>query len=287
MATIGLRDVHYALLIEDPITGSPLYQTPVKVIGAITANINPNPSTATLFYDDGPGDTAATMGEITLELNLADIPLDVQAVWLGHEYVGGILKRKGGDTPPWLAIGFRTLKSNGAYRYVWLNKGKFSIPEEDYSTKGDSIEFTTPTITGSFVKRDNDDEWQRTADEDAPGFNPSYISTWFMSPMTIAGAYDTKTYGSTKITISAAASLAGATIQISGSESVVSGEETAVWTDDDLVITLANNVVYTKSALQTIINGATGTAPGALTFLMDRDLVAAAATTVTLTLAVS
>lgn len=287
MATIGLRDVHYALLIEDPITGSPSYQTPVKVTGAITANINPNASSATLFYDDGPGDTAATMGEITLELNLADIPLDVQAIWLGHEYVGGILKRKGSDTPPWLAIGFRTLKSNGAYRYVWLNKGKFSIPEEDYSTKGDSIEFATPTITGSFVKRDNDDEWQRTADEDAPGFNPSYISTWFMSPMTIAGAYATETYGSAKITISAAASLAGATIEISGSESVVSGEETAVWTGDNLVITLANNVVYTKSALQTIIDGATGTAPGALTLLMDRDLVAAAATTITLTLAVS
>lgn len=287
MATIGLRDVHYALLIEDPVTGTPSYQTPVKVIGAITANINPNASTGTLFYDDGPGDTAATMGEISLELNLADIPLDIQAVWLGHDYVGGILKRKGGDTPPWLAIGFRTLKSNGAYRYMWLNKGKFSIPEEDYSTKGDSIEFATPTITGSFVKRDNDDEWERTTDEDAIGFNPSYISTWFMSPMTIAGAYDTTTYGSATITISAAAALVGATIAIGGSEAITSGNETAAWTTDDLVVTLANNVVYTKSAIQTIINGATGVAPGALTFLMDRDLVAAAATTVTLTLAVS
>lgn len=286
MATIGLRDVHYALLIEDPITGTPTYETPVKVIGAITANINPNTSTATLFYDDGPGDTAATMGEITLELNLADIPLDVQAIWLGHEYVGGILKRKGGDTPPWLAIGFRTLKSNGAYRYMWLNKGKFSIPEEDYATRGDSIEFATPTITGSFVKRDNDDEWQRTTDEDAPGFNPSYVSTWFMSPMTIIGAYATGLYGSAAITVSGASSLAGATVTIKADVDIEPGEETAAWTDDDLVITLANNQNYSRSAMQAIIAAATGTAPGALTYLQDRDLVSAAATSLLLTLAV-
>jgi phi13 family phage major tail protein len=287
MATIGLRDVHYALLIEDPVTGTPSYETPVKVIGAITANINPNSSTATLFYDDGPGDTAATMGEITLELNLADIPLDIQAVWLGHEYVGGILKRKGGDTPPWLAIGFRSLKSNGAYRYMWLNKGKFSIPEEDYATKGDSVEFATPTITGSFVKRDNDDEWERTTDEDAPGFNPSYVATWFLSPLTIIGAYATGQYGSAKLTVSGVSALADATVTIGADEAVVPGEETAAWTADDLVVTLAHGAVYSKAALQAIINAATGTAPGALTLAMDRDLLAAEATSLTLTLAVS
>lgn len=186
MATIGLRDVHYALLTEDPVEGEPTYETPVRVVGAITANINPNSSSATLFADDGPSDTAATMGEITLELNLADIPLSVQAIWLGHTYEGGILKRKGADTPPWLAIGFRTLKSSGAYRYMWLNKGKFSLPEEEYQTKGDSIEFATPTISGSFVKRDNDDEWERVADEDDEDFDTSLVGSWFTSPLTPA-----------------------------------------------------------------------------------------------------
>lgn len=286
MATIGLRDVHYALLIEDPITGTPSYATPVKVIGAITANINPNSSTATLFYDDGPGDTAATMGEIALELNLADIPLNVQAIWLGHEYVGGILKRKGGDTPPWLAIGFRTLKSNGAYRYMWLNKGKFSIPEEDYSTKGDSIEFATPTITGSFVKRDNDDEWERTTDEDAPGFNPSYINTWFMGPMTITGSYATGTYGGTTITATGTSGMAGKKFIIAADDEMTPGEETAAWDGTGLTLTLADTQVYSKAALQGLIDTATGTAPGPMKILMSGDITAAEATSFELTLAV-
>ena len=174
MATIGLRDVYYALLKEDPISGSPTYDPPVKIAGAISANVNPNASSSTLFADDG------TIGEISLELNMADLSLETQSVLLGHSISGGVLKRKAGDVPPWVAIGFRTLKSNGKYRYYWLNKGKFALPEEDLQTKGDSIEFQTPTISGSFVKRNCDDEWQRVGDEDVAGFESS---SWFTSPL--------------------------------------------------------------------------------------------------------
>lgn len=180
MATIGLRDVYYALLTDDPLNGSPVYEAPVKMAGAISANVNPNASNATLFADDGPFDTAATIGEISLELNMADLTLEQQAVLLGHTVSNGVLKKKAGDVPPWVAIGFRTLKSNGKYRYYWLNKGKFALPEEDIQTKGDSIEFQTPTISGSFVKRTCDDEWQRVGDEDSTGFDPS---DWFTSPV--------------------------------------------------------------------------------------------------------
>ena len=182
MATIGLRDVYYAKLKTDPVGGTATYDTPVRIVGAISANVNPNSSSASLFADDGPQDTAATLGEISLELNMSDIPLATQAELLGHTIEGGVLKKKGGDVPPWVAIGFRTLKSNGSYRYYWLNKGKFATPEEDLKTKGDSIEFQTPTIRGSFVKRDSDDEWQRQADSDDTE-SATAITNWFKGPL--------------------------------------------------------------------------------------------------------
>lgn len=285
MATIGLKDLHYALLLTDPAAGVPTYAAPVRVVGAITANINPNASSGTLFYDDGPGDTAATMGEISLELNLADIPLKTQAIWLGHTYVDGILKRKGSDTPPWLAIGFRTLKSNGAYRYMWLNKGKFTIPTEEYSTKGDSIEFATPTITGAFVKRDSDDEWERTADEDDIDFDPSYTSTWFLDPLTNGGAFATGNYGATTITVTGNADLSGAQVVIKGDDTITAGNETAAWVDTILTITLGDTLVYTKAAMQALIDGAAGAAAGDITISMNKDITAAAAQTLTLTMA--
>lgn len=178
MATIGLRDVHYAILQSDTPTGA-TYDTPERLVGAISANVNPNTSSATLFADDGPYDSASTLGEIELELNMADIPAAASNKLLGHTYKNGVLIKKASDQPPYVAVGYRSLKSNGAYRYTWLLKGKFADGEQSNQTKGDSIEYSTPTITGAFVKRDYDDAWQVEADSDDATINPETIANWF------------------------------------------------------------------------------------------------------------
>ena len=181
---IGLRNLVYAKMLTDPPygQGQASYEKPKLIAGAISANINPNASTETLFADDGPFETATTIGQIEVELNVADLPLEVQAELLGHTYQNGVLIRKAGDVPPWVAIGFKSLKSNGKFRYTWLAKGKFSIPEQNNQTKGDSVEFQTPTITGSFVKRECDDEWERHIDEDDENFTPEMAANWFNDP---------------------------------------------------------------------------------------------------------
>lgn len=180
--TIGLKNLHYAILDDDPETGSASYQLPVKIAGAIQANVNPNASMETLFADDGPYDTAASIGQIALELNVADLTLEVQAALLGHGMTGGVLIRKGGDIPPWVAVGFASLKSNGKYRFTWLAKGKFAPPEQKNETKGEKVVFSTPTIAGSFVKRDCDDEWERHIDEDSIDYLASMGTNWFNTP---------------------------------------------------------------------------------------------------------
>ncbi|MNM08204.1 hypothetical protein D3C81_182700 [compost metagenome] len=181
---IGLRDVVYAKLVTDPAFGTGLatYETPKKIPGAITASINPNASTETLFADDGPYETASTIGNIGLELNVADLPIEVQADLLGHTLAGGVLIRKSSDIPPWIAVGFRSLKSNGSYRYTWLAKGKFSLPEQANQTKADSINWNTATISGSFVKRECDDEWERHIDQDHPDYVPTMGTNWLTNP---------------------------------------------------------------------------------------------------------
>ncbi len=180
---IGLRDIYYALLIDDPLDGVASYEAPVRIAGAIAANVNPNSASETLFADDGPHETASTIGGISLELNVAALSLEDQAALLGHKIEGGILRRRSGDIPPWVAVGFRSLKSNGKYRYTWLNKGKFAASEQANETKGDAINFQTPTITGAFVKRDSDDEWERHADEDSIDYVPTIGQNWFTDPL--------------------------------------------------------------------------------------------------------
>lgn len=180
---VGLKDLYYSLMLSDVVGVGATYDTPVRIVGAITANINPNASNETLFYDDGPGETASTIGQIALELVTSDLPLSVQAVLLGHSITAGVIERKGTDIPPWVAIGFRSLKSNGKYRYTWLSKGKFAVPEQNNETKKDAINFQTPTISGAFAKRDFDQVWIRQGDEDEAAWDAGIGSAWFTSPL--------------------------------------------------------------------------------------------------------
>ena len=176
---IGLRDLHYAVLVGDT-SSAVSYEAPVKIAGAVQANINPNPSMETLFADDGPSETAATLGQIELEMVAKDFPIEVQAALLGHSVAGGVMTRKSTDVPPWVAIGFKSLKSNGFYRFVWLFKGKFQVPEQNHETKGDRVNFQTPTLRGVFVRRDFDDAWQKQTDEDYVDYVPAIGTNWFL-----------------------------------------------------------------------------------------------------------
>ena len=187
---VGLRDLHYIKLkTDDEKTGVEYdYGTsgtdkPKKIAGAISARISPSSNTATLYADDGPDEVASSLGEITVELNVKDLSLDVQADLLGHTVTSGVMYRSADDVAPYVAIGFRSVKSNGKYRYVWLYKGKFNLPEQEYRTKEDTPEFQIPTITGTFVKRIYDGAWQAVVDEDDLDSDEPEIdvSEWFDS----------------------------------------------------------------------------------------------------------
>jgi len=177
-ARVGLESLYYALLTTDA-SGGTVYETPVAVTGAIEANIVPGSSLETLFADNGPLAVASSLGAIELTLGVADIPLYIQGIILGHSAVAdGILWRKSSATPPWLAIGFKALKSTGTYRYVWLLKGKFREPDLNHATKADTVAFQTASIIGNFVAIDYDKSWIKQADED----EDTYVDvgdTWF------------------------------------------------------------------------------------------------------------
>lgn len=175
---IGLRDLYYAILTKDDSTGV-TYNTPVKIAGAIDVKINPKSETLALYGDDGPTETATTLGVIEVEIDVKDIGLDDQAALLGHTVTGGVIYKKSTDVQPYVALGFKTLKSNGKYRYVWLYKGRFDFQDNEYKTKEDKINFQTAKLKGMFIRRDNDNAWQKIADEDHPNYVASIGTNWF------------------------------------------------------------------------------------------------------------
>ena len=104
------------------------------------------------------------------------------------------------DTAPEGALGFRTLKSDGTYKYCWLLKGVFTDPEEENETKGDSINFQSDELTGSFAKVNKKftvqdtinsgskevQPWRVMVDAGAEGVSEELIAAWFSEVITPA-----------------------------------------------------------------------------------------------------
>lgn len=214
---VGLRDLYYAILTKDDSTGV-AYQTPVKIIGAINAKISPKSDTQTLYADDGPSESVTTLGEIEVEFEVKDLPLTVQAALLGHTISNGILIKDADDIAPYVALGFRSKKSNGKYRYIWLYKGRFETPDQEYKTTEDKPSFQTPKIKGTFVKRDYDGVWQAIGDEDEAGFTAG--NTWFNAVVNVSADTTPPTLSNTVPANNATAVAVSTTVQWIFSEAI-------------------------------------------------------------------
>lgn len=177
---VGLQDIYYAKLLSgDTATEAPVYETPKVLLPAITANITPNVESNTLHGNDGPIITANALGDIEVEIGVANLTLEQQADLLGATIDDdGLLWNNSDDQAPEVALAFRRSMSDGSFIYTWLLKGKFQLPTEEATTKQGEIEFQTPTITGRFLKRIYDNQWRVRADSNNTA-SAAKIATWF------------------------------------------------------------------------------------------------------------
>lgn len=259
---IGLDKFYYAVLNSDTSAGVS-YQTPVALKGALTVSYNPNSEVSTLFADDGPYDTAETIGEIELEVGIADISQEDYAVLMGHTITGGVLNELATDQPVDVAFGFRAKRSNNGYSYYWFLKGKFSKPSMDHETKGDSISWQTPTMMGKFVQRDYDGRYKSSTRDDATNYTAAIGTAWFSSVYGTTADTTAPTYSSSIPSANSTSASQTTNITITFSEAILSS-----------TVTLANFVLNqatsstTYTAALTISTGGetvTITPPSSLT----------------------
>lgn len=191
MATIGLRDLYMAKITG---TGaSETFGTPERLAKAIKAEMSVEVAEGILYADDGVDEVAKEFVKGSLKLNINDLEADKTALLLGQNKTSdGIIFAGENDDPPYVAIGFRAKKSgSNIYRYVWLYKVKFKIPNENYETKGDGINFITPELEGEFIKRDKDGMWKA----DYTGSSEDAIAkTWFNSVVEYTSVEETGGY---------------------------------------------------------------------------------------------
>lgn len=159
MASVGLKDLYIAKVTEKE--GLPdEYGTPRRLAKAIKADMSVEVAEAILYADDGAAEVVKEFVSGELKLNVDDISQEDMAELLGQEIDGdGVVFAGDNDNPPYYAVGFRAKKPRGMYKYLWLFKVKFGIPDEEYETKGDKIDFKTPEIIGQIIKRP-DGHWK-------------------------------------------------------------------------------------------------------------------------------
>lgn len=185
-STIGLKNVVIAPLTVD--TESTLtYGSLQLMAGAIEATVTPdNADPEIQFADDIEFDTIYADPELSFKLKMADIPLQIQEILFANTVDdNGVLIRTAQDKPPYFAVGFKSEKSNGKYRFVWLYKVRAKPMTETFATKeGKTVNRQTPEVEFTAIKRTHDGRYQAVADEGENGFDATAAASFLTSVYT-------------------------------------------------------------------------------------------------------
>lgn len=192
-STVGLKNLVLAPVKEDSVAKIE-YGDLQLVAGAIEASITPDNTDPDILYaDDIEFDTLYADPELSFKTKLADIPLQIQETIFGNKIDdNGVLVRKASDRPPYFAVGFKSEKSDGKFRYVWLFKVRAKPLTEQYKTKeGKNITRQSGEVEWTAIKRTFDGQYQAVADEGENGFDDTkaaaFLSTVY-TPMFTPGA---------------------------------------------------------------------------------------------------
>lgn len=165
MAQIGLKYLKYSVIdVNGNYTGS-------KTLGkAISSKVVPNIAEGKLYADDNVAESSKVVTGGTVDVTVDEILDTTYAEVLGHSYNESTkeLVRNSNDLAPYVGFGrviTKMVQGVRRYKAEFLVKVQFksSLPEE--KTKGDSIEFSTPSLSGDLFVLDNG-TWSKTAEFD-------------------------------------------------------------------------------------------------------------------------
>ena len=151
MANIGLTNIWFSNLTEGA-DGTATYDGAKNLGKAVSCTVDITNNEAKLYGDDALAESDTSFSSGTITLGVTDDDDTIFAPLLGHAIdESGEVVKTGTDTAPYVGVGrILTKMVNGAYKYKveFLYKVKFSEPSKDEQTKGENIEFSTPSVEG-------------------------------------------------------------------------------------------------------------------------------------------
>jgi len=180
----GFSSPHIALLNTDDVEAV-TYEKPARLSRGVKATVDPKTSSDKTYSDDAVEDIFNDFESIDIGLDINTLSNADRAIIQGSTIVNGMILDNKNDEPPFLALGFRAIKTNGKYRYVWLLKGKFALASDDYETRQEKRNPKTQSLKAEFVPREHDGYWRFMVDEDDEGIDPEVITNWFTTVPTV------------------------------------------------------------------------------------------------------
>ena len=161
MASIGLKNFKYAKLNEDGKT----YGEIKTLAGAIECKVTLNLSEASLYADDALKEQVSLFKSGTLTAGIDDDDDSVFAELLGKtvDEQTGVVASNTEDLPIYVGFGHivsKIISGVKKYKVKFFPKVKFKPFIPDSKTKGDSLEFTTPSVEATIFENDNGD-WEK------------------------------------------------------------------------------------------------------------------------------
>lgn len=148
MAKVGLKGIRYAVLDTEDNT----YGTPASLGKGVSASVTVNNVDAKLYADDALAESDSGFSSATVSVAVDDSrDATVLAPLLGHTVSTGEVVRNAGDVAPYVGLGrvvTKVVDNVKAYKAEFLCKVKFKEPNQEETTKGDSVEFGTTTLEG-------------------------------------------------------------------------------------------------------------------------------------------
>lgn len=160
MAFVGMRYVVAAKLKEEKIGAAPVYEEGVVLGRAISADITYNRATNVLKADDVDAETDNGIIGGSVTIGVDDIADEVQAALLAQEMNAEGEYDELGEADPYMGVGYirvRRFKAETSYVAYWIFKAQLGITSEGAATKQDTIQWQTPTLTGSMMGVQPDD----------------------------------------------------------------------------------------------------------------------------------
>lgn len=158
MAKIGVKGLTYAPYTSGGEGSAVVYGTGVKLEDyMIRADVTEERNDVPFYADDHKIDEENSMSGASISLELANMTDALEKALLGYyaesETAGADLQVTD-EAAPFVGIGFikkERFKGTVTYKGYWFYKVQFSKDSDSVTTKGESVEFQTNTVSGRAV----------------------------------------------------------------------------------------------------------------------------------------